>query len=167
MVIAAVGIPALAIAPATNGDILPNVQELLVDKTSYQKPTSSTEAYYEPIQQPIQYIAKGSKTPQDESEVIKAYIRTLWGDKADLAIQIVEFESGFDLMAYNPETYAKAHGITRWSSCGLWQNNDYRCDDKTSVIYDWRYSTDLAYQKYLARGWQPWYNTAKKLGIIH
>jgi hypothetical protein len=107
-----------------------------------------------------------SEYPSFARSEITEYIETLWKEKTQEAITVFTCESGLNPMAFNPETYAKAKGITKYSSCGIVQNNDPRCDDKTSQLYDWKYSIDLGYKKYLERGWQPWRNCAKKFGII-
>jgi len=99
-----------------------------------------------------------------EIDQIKAYILEVFGTQT--AIDVAFCESGLEPYAYNPELYAKSEGITEYSSCGIFQHNDPRCDDKNSEIYDWRYSIDLAKEKYDARGWYPWKNCAVKNGLI-
>ncbi len=100
-----------------------------------------------------------------------AYIRTIEENMSTKEyLEIINCESGFNEQAFNPETLAKKKGITKYSSCGLTQNNDPRCGDKkpklTSEIYDPFYSIDLGIEKYKERGWWPWKECATKLGII-
>lgn len=112
-----------------------------------------------------------NKNRQSVSEILD-YIRSKdWN--YDEAYSIFECESGFDPMAFNSEDDAKKLWVetkgkkgTPFSSCGIAQNNDARCDDKTSVIYDWEYSIDLGYKKYQVRGWRPWYICAVKNNLL-
>lgn len=99
-----------------------------------------------------------------EIDRIKAYILEVFGTSK--AIDIAICESGLQSYAYNPELYAKSKGITEYSSCGIFQHNDPRCEVSSSEIYDWKYSVDLAKEKYDKRGWYPWKNCAIKNGLI-
>ncbi len=81
-------------------------------------------------------------------------------------VEIIGCESGFDKMAFNPEIEAKQKGITKYSSCGLLQHNDIRCDNKTSILYDGFYNIDLGIEKYKKENLNPWRNCSLKLGLL-
>ena len=95
---------------------------------------------------------------------VKDYIIEVFG--TENAVKLAICESGLKPYAYNPEVYAKSMGITEYSSCGVFQHNDSRCEDKASELYDPYYSVDLAKEKYDKRGWNPWTNCAKRLGLL-
>lgn len=78
-------------------------------------------------------------------------------------ICLIQCESGLNIKAFNPETLAKKKGITKYSSCGLFQHNDKRCNDKNSELYDAFYNIDFAIEKYKKEGFNPWQNCWNKI----
>lgn len=113
---------------------------------------------------PVCYEIAPPSPVSSEIDRIKAYILEVFG--TDKAIDIALCESGLQPYAYNPELYAKSKGITEYSSCGIFQHNDPRCEASGSEVYNWKYSVDLAKEKYDRRGWYPWKNCAIKHGLI-
>lgn len=84
----------------------------------------------------------------------------------DEAVQVMMCESSGKRYAFNPEIYAKAMGWTEWSSCGIFQNNDARCNDPNSELYDPIVSIDEAYKKWeVKKDWSPWIRCKKKLEL--
>lgn len=167
MLVVVCAVPALANAPATNGgNQRPNshVPSLSVDFAPYQKPVSASDAYFiavsapfEPLESLTQTPPASPKSPPDEREVIKAYIRTLWGDKADLAIKVFTCESNLHQESIN---WGDAK-ITGMPSQGIAQINR----PLNPKLLEWKYNLDVAYNDYyLTRGWTPW-TCATKLGI--
>lgn len=96
---------------------------------------------------------------------IEQYILEVFGSDGYDAIKIARCESGLNTMAFNPETIAKQRGVTKFSSCGIFQNNDARCDDKTSQIYDYKYNIQEAYRKFKrSKGFEgPWVICSEKV----
>lgn len=112
-------------------------------------------------------IAEFSKKQPDFDvlEVI-SYVDSLFGKDSLKMQNIISCESGWNPNAYNPEIRAKELGITKYSSCGLTQENDAKCDDRSSEIYNWKINIDMAFEKYQTRGFYPWLNCAKVLRIL-
>ncbi len=82
------------------------------------------------------------------TELIEAYIRDLWGDKAETMIKIVACESGFNPKAINWND-AK---ITGMPSQGVAQINA----PYNEKLFDWKYNLDVAFEMYQRRSFQPW-----------
>lgn len=74
-----------------------------------------------------------------------------------VAMAVMQAESGCNPNAAN---WADSHS-TCSGSFGLFQIACF-----SGQVYDPAQNIAIAYQKYQARGWQPWYNTAVKLGIL-
>ena len=76
---------------------------------------------------------------------------------------ILECESNWNPRAFNPEIGAKAKGLTRYSSCGLYQINSAECEKDESPLYDIEYNIAQAYQKYKSQGLGAWRNCLNKI----
>ncbi len=75
----------------------------------------------------------------------------------DNAMKVMSLESGCNPSAANLQD---SHGVCM-GSFGLFQISCHG-----GQIYDPAQNVAAAYAKYKAGGWQPWYNTAKKLGLL-
>lgn len=110
-----------------------------------------------------QYISKINPPPEITKDGIRDYIFSLWGENGDKAYDIMLCESSGNVNAFNPEKEAKIKGITKYSSCGLFQINHPNCDNKQNQLYDWKYNIDFAYnEKYLKGGFEKhWIHCSK------
>ena len=98
-----------------------------------------------------------SLIPKDNSlelEIIAEIKKYDWND--NIAIAIAECESTYNYKAYNPETESKRRGLTKYSSCGIFQINSSECYKENSPLYNWQYNISKAYEKYLKQGWGAW-----------
>ncbi len=94
-----------------------------------------------------------------------AYIKTFNWDSL-VVEKIISCESSWNVRAFNPETRAKELGITKWSSCGLFQISAPECIPEDNIWYNPIENIKRAFELYQKRGWQPWYNCGKKLGLL-
>ena len=99
-----------------------------------------------------------------DKDLISDYIRSKdWNDEH--ALLIFTCESKLNPYAFNPETGAKAKGLTKYSSCGIAQINSPLCDKSGCILFDYKYNIDRAYELWKSRFWQPWINCSNKHGI--
>lgn len=145
-----------------------------VNGQSDSNPILIQSAQAQGLQGPQEPIVKAYRVYRPTDQEIIEYIHKVFRTNADGAILIATCESGLNTYAYNPETEAKKKGITDDSSCGIFQHNDPRCVDTdadglldpSSKLADWKYNIDEAYQKFLARAWDPWRNCATKYNLL-
>lgn len=97
----------------------------------------------------------------EDSLVIKEIKKYDWD--ISMVLRIAYCESGLYPRAFNPETKAKELGITKWSSCGIFQVNSPECFKEESVLYNYKYNIEKAYEKYLSQGLGAWKNCQEKL----
>ena len=93
-----------------------------------------------------------------KTENIKQIICDKFGPYCEQAIAIAECESGLDPHSIN---YNDAR-ITGFNSWGLFMHNEpsFKGWDDPAV------STEKAWAKFSNRGWWPWTNCARKLGLV-
>lgn len=84
----------------------------------------------------------------------------------EIMLKIAFCESSYNPRAVNSEIQAKEKGITKFSSCGLFQINSVECTKDYNILFDFKYNILRAYKLYLQNGYYPWYNCSKKLGLI-
>lgn len=109
-------------------------------------------------------VAFVNYTDKGLASEIEAYIRGKdWNDEH--ALLIARCESGLNPYAFNPETEPKRKGLTRYSSCGIFQINSPICTQADNVLYDYKYNIDTAYKMWQTRFWQPWINCSAKYNI--
>jgi len=107
-------------------------------------------------EQPLLYWHEAPPETTEKEDII-AYIESVFLD--DDALKIAKCESSLNPKAYNPETHAKEHGITKYSSYGIFQLN--RPYDPR--LYNYKHNIDEAKKLYDRRSWFPWLNCMKKL----
>ena len=101
-----------------------------------------------------------TRVAEIEETEITAYIRRVFGIHGNDAIAIAYCESGLNPSAVNWGDMKFAPYVP---SVGLFQHHE---GFVSSNWNDYRYSADLAYEKFLERDWKPWYNCAKELGLL-
>ena len=95
---------------------------------------------------------------QVEVEEVKLAIRDIWGKKAEQAIKLSYCESRHDLSAVNYDD-ALITGMPSW---GLFQINAKKFDGWDNAWYN----TKIAKEMYDKRGFTPWKNCSKALGLL-
>jgi hypothetical protein len=88
-------------------------------------------------------------TQSTQSEQIKAYIKTVFGDQADNAYKVLACENG----RLNPN--ARGMNTNGTSDVGIFQINSVHGVPE-SYLKDWRTNVDIAYQIYKGSGWGAW-----------
>lgn len=121
------------------------------------EPPISTEVLPKKILAPAFGSVEKDDRPVITDGEILDHIQAKFGDKTAEALKIMDCESGGNRYAVNWQDAE----ITGMPSLGLFQLNR---------VYDERYFDPLfniseAYELYLRRGWNPWYNCKNKLGI--
>lgn len=95
-----------------------------------------------------------SQVQVGNSDEIKNYIRSLWGDETERAFAIVYCESGW-----------KTAVISRTGDVGLFQINlaahwskieGTTRAEKIKALQDWKYNVDFAFKLWSEQGWRPW-----------
>lgn len=94
------------------------------------------------------------------------FVCDVFKDNCMSALKILNCESSGNRYAVNPETRAKELGITKFSSCGLFQINSELCEEEESILYNPIENINQAYQLYLLKGWFPWKNCAVKNNLL-
>ena len=107
----------------------------------------------------VSVLATYVATKVEETE-ITAYIRQVFGLYANNAIAIANCESKMSPLAVN---WGDTKFVPHVPSTGLFQHHEGFVNPDWN---DYKYSTNLAYKKFEQRGWYPWINCAKKLGLL-
>ena len=106
----------------------------------------------------------GSLTNEQVELIHYAYTKSIEEEvNPTKIIKLVNCESQWNTEAFNFETESKKKGITKFSSCGLFQHNDKRCADKNSELYDGFYSIDLGFEKLDKQGASAWKFCSKRV----
>ncbi len=103
---------------------------------------------------------KRTKTPLIDE--IKAEL-ALYDWNTETMLKIAFCESSYNIYAFNPETYAKEKGLTKFSSCGFLQINSAECEKDDSPLYDLKYNIAQAYKKFKTQNYNAWKNCYNKL----
>jgi hypothetical protein len=119
-------------------------------------------------------------TIDDAPADLQLAIREFWpAEEWDHAAQIAELESGFNPYAENDSTRGGAipcgyiigqfegQNITAEHSLSYFQINACNYPDwEWARFFHTRHNAGTAHALWAQRGWQPWYFSAKKLGLL-
>ena len=109
---------------------------------------------------------------------LRVSIQEFWPESEwDNAAAIAELESGWDAFALNNSTtpwtpcgstigYRDGVRITAEKSIGYFQINSCSFDWPFGRFYNARHNAGTAHMLWAVRGWQPWYFSAKSLGLL-
>ena len=132
------------------------------------KPKVEPKIIEKPVQQPIisQPIIVGVEKLRS---VVAEYFPP---EQVNNALMVIQYESGGNLNATNWGDYYRVSWRT--PSAGIFQHNpplpchqwSISTQTNNSNTCSIREDVKLAYDKWNTRGWQPWYNTAIKLGLL-
>jgi hypothetical protein len=115
----------------------------------------------------------------DAPEELQVSIREFWPQSEwDHAAQIAQLESGFNAFALNDSTspyhpcgsvISELDGVSVSAerSVGYFQINSCNFPDwEWGRLYNARHNAGTAHMLWEQRGWQPWYFSAKRLGLL-